>query len=77
MARAARMTLPLGSLTQRDPQDEATCTACESPRVTELTMNLTDGTPVDFISCRVCGHKTWTHLGQELTVEDVLTRTRK
>lgn len=77
MARAARMALPLGSLTQRETQAETACAACGSTRVTELTMDLTDGTPVDFTSCRVCGHKSWTHAGQELTVEDVLSRTRK
>jgi hypothetical protein len=79
MARsaAARPSLPLGSLTQREARNATSCLGCSSPRVTSLSMNLTDGTPVDFISCRVCGHKTWSHDGVELSVTDVIERTRK
>ena len=79
MARsaAARPSLPLGSLTQRDARTATSCFGCSSPRVTSLSMNLTDGTPVDFTSCRVCGHKSWSHDGIELTVSDVIERTRK
>jgi hypothetical protein len=78
MARtAARPSLPLGSLTQRDARTGDGCLACDSPRVTSLSMNLTDGTPVDFTSCRVCGHKSWSHVGQVLAMTEVLDRTRK
>jgi len=79
MARsaAARPSLPLGSLTQREARTAASCLGCSSPRVTSLSMNLTDGTPVDFRSCRLCGHKSWSHNGVELTVSDVIERTRK
>lgn len=80
MARTAAVTrtaIPLGSLTQRQALEVATCLACDSARVTQLAMNLTDGTPVDFTSCHVCGHKTWSHGGVELSVTDVLTRARK
>ena len=78
MARtAARPTLPLGSLTQRDARSGSGCTACGSARVTSLSMHLTDGTPVDFTSCRICSHKSWSHEGVELTVTDVIARTRK
>jgi Zn ribbon nucleic-acid-binding protein len=77
MARAPRISLPLGSLTQREDRATATCPVCTSARVTQLGMHLTDGTPVDFVSCRVCGHKTWSHDGIELSVSDVLDRTRK
>jgi formate dehydrogenase maturation protein FdhE len=77
MARAPRMTLPLGSLTQREARDAPACAACSSARVTQLAMNLTDGTGVDFVSCRVCGHKSWSHEGIALSVRDVLDRTRK
>ena len=79
MARSAatRPSLPLGSLTQREARSAASCASCSSPRVTSLAMNLTDGTPVDFVSCRVCGHKSWSHDGVELTVSDVIARTRK
>jgi hypothetical protein len=40
-------------------------------------MNLTDGTPVDFVSCHVCAHRSWWHEDVQLTVTDVLSRTRK
>lgn len=74
---AARTAIPLGSLTQRQPRTAATCTVCDSVRLTQLAMNLTDGTPVDFTSCHVCAHKTWSHGGVELNVSDVLHRSRK
>jgi hypothetical protein len=79
MARSAatRPSLPLGSLTQREARSTAACTSCASPRVTSLSMHLTDGTPVDFSSCRVCGAKSWSHDGVELSVTDVIARTRK
>ncbi len=76
MARMAKIESPLGSLTQPGHRDGG-CPACSSPRITALAMNLTDGTPVDFRSCRLCGFKSWTHNGQELQVSDVLARTRK
>jgi ribosomal protein L37E len=74
---AARVSLPLGSLTQRDARSEIECVTCGSVRLTTLTMNLTDGTPVEFTSCRQCGHRSWTHEGIELAVTDVLARSRK
>ena len=80
MARSATVTrtaIPLGSLTQRQARDAASCTECGSVRITQLSMNLTDGTPVDFTSCHVCAHKSWSHHGVELAVTDVLQRTRK
>jgi hypothetical protein len=79
MARSAtlsRPSLPLGSLTQRGAR-VATCSSCTSTRVTQLSMNLTDGTPVEFVSCHVCGHRSWWHEDVELSVSDVLARTRK
>ncbi|GAB3685200.1 hypothetical protein [Angustibacter aerolatus] len=79
MARssAPRVQIPLGSLTQREARTDATCADCGSTRVTELSMSLTDGTPVDFVSCHVCGRRSWSHEGVELEVADVLDRTRK
>ena len=79
MARSTTVTrtaIPLGSLTQRQAHG-ASCTECGSVRITQLSMNLTDGTPVDFTSCHVCAHKSWSHHGVELAVTDVLQRTRK
>jgi hypothetical protein len=40
-------------------------------------MNLTDGTPVEFVSCHDCTHRSWWHEDVELSVSDVLARTRK
>jgi hypothetical protein len=40
-------------------------------------MTLTDGTPVDFTSCRGCEARRWEHDGVALSVQDVLGRTRK
>jgi hypothetical protein len=78
MARSsARPSVPLGSLTQREARDVVVCASCSSTRTTQLSMSLTDGTPVDFRSCHVCGHRSWTHEGVELDVSDVLDRTRK
>jgi Zn ribbon nucleic-acid-binding protein len=78
MARSStRPSVPLGSLTQRDARPGVVCAACSSSRTTQLAMNLTDGTPVDFVSCHVCGHRSWTHEGVQLDMSDVLQRTRK
>ncbi len=75
--RAEVVHPPLGSLTQRDNRTAISCQACGSGHVTRLSMNLTDGTPVDFTSCHRCEHKTWEHGGAELSVDGVLDRTRK
>lgn len=80
MARSATLAptcLPLGSLTQQSAREISSCSNCGSSRITKLSMNLTDGTPVDFTSCHVCAHKSWSHGGIELAVTDVLERTRK
>jgi hypothetical protein len=69
--------VPLGSLTQRDARAGATCAECGSTHVTQLSMNLTDGTPVDFTSCHHCEHRTWEHAGSPLAVDSVLDRARK
>ena len=68
---------PLGSLTQRDHRISVECRGCGSPHVTRLSLNLTDGTPVDFTSCHRCEHRTWEHAGAVLSVEGVLAKTRK
>lgn len=76
-AAASRTAVPLGSLTQVLAADLRWCVVCGSSRLTQLSMDLTDGTPVDFTSCHVCAHKSWSHHGVELAVTDVLHRTRK
>jgi hypothetical protein len=68
---------PLGSLTQRESRRDGVCAGCGSTRVTRLSMNLTDGTPVDFTSCHRCEHRAWHHAGGALGVEAVLEHTRK
>ena len=75
--RAARTAPPLGSLTQSAHRETATCGSCGSERVTQLSMSLTDGTPVRFVSCHVCEERTWLSSAGPLTVDAVLDRTRK
>ena len=80
MARAAVIDqTPLGSLTQPTSRTSRRCDACGSDRVTELAMTLTDGTPVQFVSCRACEHRTWSSAreGAVLPIAQVLDRTRK
>ena len=79
--RAPEPEIPLGSLTQQG-SGGATCAACGSDRVTEISMNLTDGTPVRFVSCHRCEHRSWTSTdeagaGEVLPVDLVLDKARK
>ncbi|WP_432536077.1 hypothetical protein [Kineococcus arenarius] len=76
-SRAARPAPPLGSLTQAEHREGTACGACGSERVTQLSMSLTDGTPVRFVSCHVCEERTWLSSGGPLSVDSVLERTRK
>jgi len=75
--RAGVAPVPLGSLTQREHRTVVACRSCGSTRVTRLSLNLTDGTPVEFTSCHRCEHRTWEHAGAELTVGTVLDRARR
>jgi len=89
MARSSTPSsaIPLGSLTQHGARTEVLCAACGSERVTQLAMTLTDGTPVEFVSCHRCEHKTWRDasgaaaselaVDSVLAVESVLDKTRK
>ena len=77
-ARRSRKTAPvvsLGSLTQ--DKSRVACKACGSTHVTSVAMRLTDGTPVTFTSCRECESRRWEADGLELSVDEVLSRTRK
>ncbi len=61
-----------------EPGASASCEQCASPRVTRISMTLTDGTPVDFTSCHVCEHKSWARTGGDaLTLPTVLDSARK
>jgi hypothetical protein len=75
--RAGATPVPLGSLTQREHRAAISCRGCGSTRVTRLSLNLTDGTPVEFTSCHRCEHRTWEHAGSELTVGTVLDRAKR
>jgi hypothetical protein len=76
--RQAAPALPLGSLTQRGDRFGASCSVCDSSHVTRLSMNLTDGTPVDFTSCHHCEHRAWSRTdGEALAVDAVLEHARK
>jgi hypothetical protein len=76
--RQAASAVPLGSLTQPSDRTGASCAGCGSVHVTRLSMNLTDGTPVDFTSCHRCEHRTWTRRGGDVVeVDTVLEHARK
>lgn len=53
------------------------CAACQSSRITRISMTLTDGTPVEFTSCHDCEHKVWGSTSGDLALTGVLDRTRR
>jgi hypothetical protein len=55
---AAALSVPMPPVTVL-PVRRASCAHCGSVRTTTISMTLTDGTPVDFTSCRACEGKTW------------------
>ena len=75
-ARTPRVVTPVEPREAEHPEAEV-CAACDSPRVTRLTMTLTDGSPVDFTSCHDCEHKHWAGRDGALPLDGVLTRARK
>ncbi|HVE74010.1 MAG TPA: hypothetical protein VNA30_02830 [Mycobacteriales bacterium] len=54
-----------------------TCSSCASTRVTRIAMTLTDGSPVDFVSCHACEVRSWTLHGKELDITTVLGKAKK
>ncbi|MDT7571487.1 MAG: hypothetical protein QOE05_1661 [Actinomycetota bacterium] len=54
-----------------------TCSTCASTRITEITMTLTDGSIVDFVSCHACETKTWKQAGTDLDITTVLGKAKK
>jgi hypothetical protein len=54
-----------------------TCATCSSTRVTEITMTLTDGSIVDFVSCHACETKSWKQGGADLDITTVLGKAKK
>lgn len=65
------------SLTKSGARSGQTCRSCGSERLTSLAMTLTDGSPVTFLSCHNCEHRTWAHDGTPLAFADVLNRATK
>jgi transcription elongation factor Elf1 len=65
------------SLVTTPTRQLATCAHCASNRVMSITMTLTDGSVVDFVSCHTCERKTWAENGTDLDVADVLRRSAK
>lgn len=53
------------------------CPQCSGQRVTKISMRLTDGSPVDFVSCHDCEHKHWRGIDGALALDGVLDRARK
>jgi hypothetical protein len=53
------------------------CATCASTRITEITMTLTDGSIVDFVSCHACETKTWKQAGADLDITTVLGKAKK
>ena len=54
-----------------------TCALCASTRITEITMTLTDGSTVDFVSCHACETKSWKQGGVDLDISTVLGKAQK
>ena len=54
-----------------------TCTSCASTQIMAITMTLTDGSPVDFVSCHACEVKTWKQYGVPLDLPSVLRKAQK
>jgi Zn ribbon nucleic-acid-binding protein len=79
MARSssAAASVPLGSLTQPGARQGAQCQMCQSKRVTRISMELTDGSEVDFTHCLECEHRTWQHGDEVLSVDHVLSRAKR
>jgi hypothetical protein len=65
------------SLTQVPTAGAARCPVCDGTRLTRIGLVLTDGSPVDFMSCHHCEHKAWVHEGTDLPIDTVLAKARK
>jgi hypothetical protein len=50
-----------------------TCSACGSTALTQISMTMTDGEPVEFTSCHACEAKSYRSNGEELPLDRVLT----
>ncbi len=80
MARTASTPaapVSLGSLTQPGARAGLGCRLCGSARVTRISMELTDGSQVDFTSCLDCEHRTWEQGDDLLSVDRVLSKAQR
>ena len=75
----AQPTLPTtpSSLVKLSDKLREKCPVCASPRLTEIAMTLTDGSPVQFTSCRHCEYRAWTQAGEVLEVDSVISKATK
>jgi len=74
---ATAVAQPLGSLTQQGARVGIRCRVCRSERVTRISMELADGTEVDFTNCLECENRTWEAGDELLSVDHVLTRAKR
>lgn len=65
------------SLVKLTDAQRSKCPQCDSSRLTEIAMTLTDGSPVQFTSCRHCEYRAWTQAGEVLEVDSVITKATK
>lgn len=69
---------PGGTSAVGGPDSPSTCRSCNSTRVMHVAMELTDGSPVDLVSCLDCETRTWSTMdGEVLAISEVLDRARK
>lgn len=52
---------------------KATCHACGSTALTQISMTMTDGALVDFTSCHSCEAKSYRSDGEDLPLDRVLS----
>lgn len=63
-------------------RDPGTCGSCGGTSLTQLSLVLTDGTPVTFISCHTCEERQWLTEREDgswqvLPIEVVLARSAR
>jgi len=65
------------SLVTTPASELGTCATCSSTRITAIAMTLTDGSPVDFVSCHTCETRSWKQEGADLDISTVLGKAKK
>ena len=68
---------PLGSLTQQPATSGDSCRNCHGTAVTRLSMQLRDGTDVEFLSCHDCETRWWQEENRVIDVQSVLARSSR